>query len=106
MDHAEAIKTLERVLLAHPDVNVRMAWRTVIPSVRRVARAARISSSVLPSIASVAQRAVKVRDAIDMMIPALPPTLFAVATEARGFVVEIIKFVSTGAPNDEPPPES
>lgn len=104
MDHDEANRTLDRVLLVHPDLTVRMAWQTIRPSVRRVSRAARISSNVLPSIAAIAQRAVKVRDAIDTLIPALPPTMYALASEARGYIVEIIKAVSTGARDDDETP--
>jgi hypothetical protein len=60
----------------------------------------------MPRIASIAQHAIYVREAIDVLVPALPPTLYATAMLARDHIVAIISAVSTGGRSDsQPPPE-
>lgn len=99
MDREAATKTLEAHLSSHPDVSIRIAWRTLKPLIERVSR----TSQALSTVGSMAMRAVKVREALDLLVPALPPTLFQVAADARVDITAVIEAFKTGAPNDPPP---
>ena len=100
MDIDAAVARLDALLSEHPDVTVRMAWRVVRSNARR---ARRLTSQTLPRVAGIAQHAVAIRDALDRFIPALPPTLLALASTARDHVLVIIDAVSTGANNADTP---
>jgi hypothetical protein len=100
MDHDVAMARLEEVLSEHPDVSVRIAWRTIGPIARR---ARRISSTVLPRVIDVAQHAIAARNILDALFPALPTTAFTDATKLREHLLAIIDAQSTGAREDETP---
>jgi hypothetical protein len=100
VDHDAAIQRLEEALADHPDVTVRIAWRTVRPLARR---AKRISSTVLPRVSSIAQLAVKARDALDLLFPMLPPSAYSLAVDIRSAIVAILDAQSTGARDDDTP---
>lgn len=81
----------------------RIAWRTV----RGVARRARrISTTTLPALADAAQRAILVRDALRDLLPALPHTQIARASQALDHATSLVTLLGTGGrPSSEPPPE-
>lgn len=102
MDLEASVARLDALLSEHPDVTVRIAWRVVRGSARR---GRRITSRTLPRVAGIAQHAIAIREAIARFIPALPPTLLAVASSARDHVLAIIDATATGARDEDNPEE-
>jgi hypothetical protein len=104
MDHAAAIERLDSELRDSPDVTLRIAWRVVRQLASRVRR---ISSTTLPRAIDIAQHAIKARDALDTLVPVLPPSHYAQAMAVRDALVAIIDAQGTGATGreDETPTE-
>lgn len=101
-----AVAVLDGLLAGEraPTVADRIAWRTV----RGVARRARrISTTTLPALADVAQRAILVRDALREMLPALPHTWVGRASSALDHATSLVTLLGTGgrASSEPPPPD-
>ena len=96
-----AIERIDELLADHPVRHVRVSWRIVRGAARR---GKRITARTLPRVAGVAQHAIVVRDAIDKIITALPPTMLTTAATARDHVLAIIDAASTGASSDDGDP--
>lgn len=85
---------------AIPGNAARAAWRTVRGELRR---ARRLSSKTLPALSDAAQNLILARDALDRMIPKLPPDCYAEALTVRDHLVATIDALRT-SPSEPPPP--
>lgn len=96
------VRAVERVAahLPRDDEEVMRSWRLIAAALQRGERA---SSQTLPRIAGLAQHAVLARELLDQLVPALPPTLYAAAADARTHIVAILSALSPGS--DSEPPE-